>query len=78
MSYFSDVTDKTYSKSEILDMEGKILIELQFNLTFTSSLTFYERYSHLAKLEERCYWLGRYLLELALIDSKFSKYPASM
>jgi hypothetical protein len=52
-------------------MEGKILNELQFNLTFASPLAFYERFSHLIKLEERCYWLGRYLLELALIDSKF-------
>jgi hypothetical protein len=25
LNYYSDVTDKTYSKQEILEMEGKIL-----------------------------------------------------
>lgn len=42
---FVYVTDRAYTKNEILDMEGKILSLLTFHLTTPSSLRFLERYS---------------------------------
>lgn len=59
-------------------MEGKILTELKFNICLTTSLNFFERYSHLIGIEEKSYWLGRYLLELCLTDGRFSKFPYSI
>ena len=49
---FSDVTDKTYSKYEILQMESNILLALQFNLTFPTSYRFLQRYFMILKVEE--------------------------
>lgn len=42
---FVYVTDKAYSKEEILNLEGKILMLLNFNLTHTSAYKFLERYA---------------------------------
>lgn len=41
---FVYITDKAYTKEEILKMEQNILYALDFNLTFPSSLRFLERY----------------------------------
>ena len=71
---FSEVTDNTFSKSDILDMESKILISLDFNLTVASSLKFLDRYARLIAEDKRVYLLSRYIIELALLDYKFTKY----
>jgi cyclin B len=49
---FVDVTDKTYTKADILEMEGKIILSLDFNLTIPSSLRFLERYSRILGLDK--------------------------
>jgi G2/mitotic-specific cyclin-B, other len=74
---FEYVTDRAYTKSEILDMEGKIISALNFNLTTTSSYRFLERYAKVAGFDEKNFNLARYLLELALIEHKMSKYLPS-
>ena len=50
---FSDVTDKTYTKAEILDMEGKILLTLNFNITVPSPLRFLDRYAKIMKFDSK-------------------------
>ena len=42
---FVYVTDKAYTKNEVLEMEGKIISLLQFNLTSTSSHRFFLAYN---------------------------------
>ena len=74
---FVYITDKAYSKEEILQMEGNILSVLEFNLTFNSSLNFLERYANLLHLDEKMMMLGRYMLELTLVEYKMIKYPQS-
>ena len=44
---FVYVTDKAYTKYEILEMEGHILKSLNFNITVNSSYLFLERYAKL-------------------------------
>jgi Cyclin len=76
---FEYVTDKAYNRAEILDMEGKILSTLNFNLTHTSAYRFLERYAKVAGFDEKSFSLARYLLELALIEYKMLKYiPSNM
>jgi len=41
---FVYITDKAYSKEEILKMESRILMVLDFDLTFSSSYRFIERF----------------------------------
>lgn len=74
---FEYVTDRAYKKEEILDMEGRILGCLKFNLTTPSSLKFLERYAMVARLDEKMLNMAKYLLELALVEYKMIKYTPS-
>lgn len=75
---FAYVTDKAYTTAEILDMEGKILCALNFKLPHTSSYRFFERYSRVCGFDEKFHSMGRYLLELCLIEYKIQKYKPSL
>jgi cyclin B len=74
---FEYVTDKAYSREDILDMEGKIIAALNFNLTTPSSYRFLERYAKVAGFDEKAFQLARYLLELATVEYKMIKYLPS-
>lgn len=71
------MTDKAFSKQEILQMEGSILLQLNFDLTVPSSLRFIDRYTRLIAMDQKSYMLTRYLIELALMEVQFLKYPPS-
>ena len=43
------ITDNAYSAGEILEMEAKILVALDFEVTITSTYRFFERYCYLTK-----------------------------
>ena len=74
---FVYVTDKAYTKQQILAMEGKILKALNFNVTVTSSFLFLQRFAKLLSMNEKAYMMARYLLELALVEYSFLKYTPS-
>lgn len=74
---FEYIADRAYPREEILDIEGKIISSLNFNLTTTSSLRFLERYGLVARLDEKMFCMAKYILELALVDYKTLKYTPS-
>ena len=74
---FEYVTDKAYSREEILSMEGKMLHSFSFNLTTTSSFRFFERFARVSGFDDRDFNLARYLLELALVEFKMIRYLPS-
>lgn len=71
---FVYVTDKAYTKYQILKMEGEILSKLNFNITFNSSYLFLNRYAKLLRVNNKIYMLSRYLLELALVEYGMLKF----
>lgn len=71
---FVYVTDKAYTKQQILEMEGRVLSALNFNITINSSYLFLERYTKLINPTKKCYYMARYLLELALVEYGMLKY----
>ncbi len=75
---FVYVCDRTYNKEEILDMESKILIAIEFNLAHTSSLRFLERQIIGANLCDRVSNTAKMIIELSQIDMKYLKYPPSL
>ena len=75
---FMYLTDNTYSRAQILQMERKILFNLDFDIQQTSSYRFLERYSKIAKTDSPTFFLAQYLLELALLDSKMNQYKPSL
>jgi len=75
---FVHVTDKAYTREDILEMEGRILCMLNFKLTVPSALTFLERYSKIAGMDQKSFYFCQYLLELALLDYRMLKYRPSL
>jgi hypothetical protein len=75
---FIYVSDKAYRKEEILEMEGKILQQLQFNLTVPSMLSFLDRYSRLAGLDQKTFYFCQYVIEQAMIEYRMLKYRPSL
>ncbi|OMJ83903.1 hypothetical protein SteCoe_15058 [Stentor coeruleus] len=72
------ITDKAYTKGEILQTEKSILKILDYNITVPSSYRFLERFSKISGLSLEQTSLARYLQELALIDYKMLKYSNSL
>jgi len=75
---FVQISDKAYTRDEILEMEGNMLRTLQFNLTVPTSLTFLERFSRLANLDKKSLFFSQYIIELALCDYMMLKYSPSV
>ena len=75
---FIYVTDKAYTSDQLLKMEIDMLDTLNFNITIPSIIRFYERWAKLAEIEEKCFYLGRYLCELSLIEYHMLKYKPSL
>ena len=77
------ITDKAYTKSEILSMEFHILNCLSFDVTFPTIYRFLERFS--GKLNEltgnsdpALFSLSQFFLELSLLDLRMLIYKPSV
>lgn len=75
---FVYMTDKAYSKQEVLKMENDILAALEYNVTVPSSLRYLELYQNYISLSEVELMYCRYLIEMSLIDYKFLQYNPSL
>ena len=78
MKEFINITDNAYEKSELIEMEEKILIVLNFNILAPTCNDFYNIISKAFNFNETQYFLGKYFLESCLIDYKMIKYNASV
>lgn len=77
---FVYITDDTYTKREILDMEMKILKTLGFQMGRPIPLQFLRRYAkaaHHTKPNDSQYLMAKYFLELAAIDHTMAHYSPS-
>jgi G2/mitotic-specific cyclin-B, other len=75
---FVYITDKAYTKEEILQMENDMLAALDFNITIPSPLKYLEIYSYYLKLDEVSFMFCKYLLELFLVEYKMLKFNPSL
>ena len=75
---FVHITDKAYTREQLLQMECEMLAALEFTLTTPSSWRFLERFLTVAQAEEMFQHFARYLLELALVEYHMLKYKLSM
>lgn len=71
------ITDNAYSQSEIKHMEKEVLITLNYEICFPTSISFYDILAVNFNFQEIHYHLGRYLLELFLLDARSNKYKPS-
>lgn len=76
---FVYITDRAYTKEEILKKEWEMLTKMEFNITAPSSYRFLERiYKLCPEADEKIFNLSRYLIELSLVEYRMLKHPPSM
>lgn len=75
---FIYIAGEEYKSEEILDMERKILMTIDFDVSQCTSFRFLERFSKLAKIDNVTFFLSQFMLELGLLDSKMSQFPQSL
>lgn len=78
LSDFEYVVDYGFKKDQILKMEVKILHKLDWCLGRPLSIHFLRRYSKVANVQAEHHTLGKYLLELALIEYELCHFPPSL
>ncbi len=78
---FVYISDNTYLRDEVLQMEGALLSRLEFNLSVVTAVPFLRRYARLAQVAAQAdptiAALASYLLELTLQEYAFLKYRPS-
>lgn len=80
---FCYITDNTYQRDEILDMERKVLRELKFELTTPTIKSFLRRFVRAAQVSGKTptlalEFLGNYLSELTLMEYGFLGFVPSI
>ena len=71
---FVCILDRTYEKEDLMEQENLMLKLLKFEVTFPTSLRYFEILRIEFGIDEKYYNYGYYLLELCLIDCRFSRY----
>ena len=74
---FVYITESSYEKKDIINLELEMLKMLEFNVTIPTSNNFYEIISSLLNFNTQEFFLGKYLLELFLLDYRSLKYKPS-
>ncbi|KAL4892165.1 cyclin-like protein [Aspergillus ambiguus] len=74
---FSHVADETFTDKEILDAERHILATLEYNMSFPNPMNFLRRISKADNYDIQTRTLGKYLMEISLLDHRFMCYRQS-
>ncbi|KAM7076220.1 G2/mitotic-specific cyclin-B1 [Ciconia maguari] len=74
---FAYVTDNTYTKFQICQMEMKILRALDFGLSRPLPPHFLRRASKIAEVDLEQHVLAKYLMELSIVDYDMVHFPPS-
>lgn len=72
------ITDSTFLREDILDMEARVLRLLEFRVTASGPHRFLERFHSVGSFKPNMLHLSYYFLELALVDYKMLRYRASV
>ncbi|XP_051139197.1 G2/mitotic-specific cyclin-2-like [Andrographis paniculata] len=72
------ITDKAYTRKEVLEMEKLMINTLQFNLSLPTSYVFMTRYLRAAQADRRMEVLSFYVMELCLVEYEMLRFAPSM
>ncbi|KAL1996601.1 hypothetical protein VTN49DRAFT_7466 [Thermomyces lanuginosus] len=75
---FSNVSDGTFSEREILEAERHVLAALEYNLSYPNPMNFLRRISKADNFDIATRTLGKYLIEISLVDHRFMPYYPSL
>ncbi|PGH27406.1 hypothetical protein AJ80_00884 [Polytolypa hystricis UAMH7299] len=74
---FSHVADETFSDKEILDAERHVLATLNYDISYPNPMNFLRRISKADNYDIQTRTLGKYLMEISLLDHRFMCYRQS-
>lgn len=69
---FVFITDRAYTKEDVLTMEFLILSALSFDLSFPTPFRFLERYMKMLGEDPHVMMMSMFLMELALVDVRMA------
>ena len=72
------ITDNSYDRSQIIEMERIILKCLDFSVTLTTTKTFLTIYLSKIKADQLCSHLASFLSEVTLMRSVFLQFPPAV
>ncbi|KAG8065781.1 hypothetical protein GUJ93_ZPchr0004g38949 [Zizania palustris] len=72
------ISDRAYTKGQILEMEKLILNTLQFNMSVPTPYVFMRRFLKAANSDKQLELLSFFLLELSLVEYQMLKYKPSL
>lgn len=72
------ITDKAYTRNEVLNMEKLMVNTLQFNLSVPTPYVFMRRFLKAAHSDKKLELLSFFLIELCLVEYKMLKFSPSL
>ncbi|CAI9266129.1 unnamed protein product [Lactuca saligna] len=75
---FIVISDKAYTRTEVLDMEKVMVNTLQFNLSVPTPYVFTKRFLKAAQSQKELEALAFYLMDLCLVEYEMVKFPPSL
>ncbi|XP_022895161.1 cyclin-B2-3-like isoform X2 [Olea europaea var. sylvestris] len=72
------ISDKAYSRKEVLDMEKLMINTLQFNLSVPTPYVFMIRFLKAAQSFKKLELLAFFLIELCLVEYEMLRFPPSL
>ncbi|MED6204035.1 G2/mitotic-specific cyclin-2 [Stylosanthes scabra] len=72
------ISDKAYTRKDVLDMEKLMLTTLQFNISVPTAYVFMRRFLKAAQADKKLELLAFFLIELSLVEYEMLKFPASL
>eukprot|EP01018_Ginkgo_biloba_P005917 Gb_10664 [translate_table: standard] len=75
---FVTISDRAYTRNEVLQMEKSMLNTLQFNITVPTPYVFMNRFLKAAESDNDLEMVAFFLVELCLVEYIMLRYPPSM
>ncbi|CAM8974630.1 unnamed protein product [Rhodiola kirilowii] len=72
------ISDKAYTRKEVLEMEKLIVNTLQFNMSVPTPFVFMRRFLKAAQSDKKLELLSFYIIELCLVEYEMLKFPPSL
>ncbi|CAN8229275.1 unnamed protein product [Cochlearia groenlandica] len=72
------ISDKAYTRNDVLEMEKIMLSTLQFNMSLPTQYPFLKRFLKAAQSDKKLEILASYMMELALVDYEMLRYQPSL
>ncbi|KAG8660086.1 G2/mitotic-specific cyclin-2 isoform X2 [Manihot esculenta] len=72
------ISDKAYTRKEVLEMENLMLNRLQFNMSLPTPYVFVQRFLKAAQCDKKIELLSFFLVELSIVEYEMLKFPPSL